>query len=941
MERPMAADSQETTAFPPREMRQLSAQARLFLGGIIILASIRFVHELIVQATQPMDWGALAIFAVGTALAQVHSAPASRYCYYYLAPTFVFAAFILMGPAAGGSLLLLSFLVSVWRQRQRWYIAAFNAAAHFLSALSAYQFYTAVVGQASVFTGVEGLGLLSGAIVYVAMSYVFAMLGVYFIYNLLPAESGIVNFEGVAIDFLLLCMGGGLAVLWRVHPALGLFGLAPLILVSRALSIPSLKERARIDPKTGLYNAGYASHVLELELRKARRARYPLSVLMADLDDLRRINNTYGHLVGDEVLKQVAEVIRSAIGSRGIAARFGGEEFVAILPDCDAQEARALAELIRKRVEGLRFALTGDDTRVRITITVGVATYPEDADEPVELLHRADAALYYGKYSGRNQVSVASALREAPTGGWRVRSVHYEEEPGEAGEAVEATEEEAPADRAAVAEVATESEASKWPLTLLVTIVVLGGMALWAVYLPRLHTLDWHALGTLVALAWIGEGLALDLYMTSTVSLGFVALLAAAFLLGPAGVAVIALVMAFTHAYRRRPPWYKVAYNLAAHTLAGTAASLVFQATGGSLQTMVIPALILPSLLAAGVNYVINVGLVVIAVALSERRNPIQVWWEQYQWLWVHYLGLGFIALVLAIVYQLLGIYGVLAFLVPLFIARYAQKQYIDRTAQNIRALKVLNQELLAANAEIRQMNEELLGLLANVIDFRDPYVYNHSEQVASYAVAIAQEMGLSAARIKLLHQAAICHDLGKIGIPEAILNKPGRLTEEEFQRVKAHVRIGAELLESSHVLHRLIPGVRHHHERWDGRGYPDRLSGEEIPLEARILAVADAVETMASDRPYKRGMSPEQILEELRRCAGTQFDPQVVEAFIRVVERKGIGFIVNSARRVAKERTEWAPLPEAVGSGNGDQRKGSRPAQAPAEVLKPATGAA
>jgi len=264
---------------------------------------------------------------------------------------------------------------------------------------------------------------------------------------------------------------------------------------------------------------------------------------------------------------------------------------------------------------------------------------------------------------------------------------------------------------------------------------------------------------------------------------------------------------------------------------------------------------------------------------------------------------------VLAVAYASLGIYGVFAFLIPLFIVRYAQKQYIDRTADNIRALKALNQDLLAANAEIRQVNEELLGLLAKVIDFRDPYVYNHSEQVAKYAVAIAQEMGLPAAQIDRLRRAAVCHDLGKVGIPDAILNKPGRLTDEEYQTIKEHVNIGAQLLESSHILHQLIPGVRYHHERWDGKGYPEHLAQEDIPLEARILAVADAVETMASDRPYKRGMAPEEILEELQRCAGTQFDPAVVQAFVRVIEREGKDFIVNSARSVSpSRRVQWTP---------------------------------
>jgi HD-GYP domain-containing protein (c-di-GMP phosphodiesterase class II) len=172
--------------------------------------------------------------------------------------------------------------------------------------------------------------------------------------------------------------------------------------------------------------------------------------------------------------------------------------------------------------------------------------------------------------------------------------------------------------------------------------------------------------------------------------------------------------------------------------------------------------------------------------------------------------------------------------------------------------------------------------------------------------------MGLPVAQIDLVRRMGVCHDLGKVGIPDAILNKPGRLNDTEYRAIKEHVNIGAALLESSRALHRLIPGVHYHHERWDGSGYPAQIAGNDIPLEARILAVADAVEALASDRPYKRGMSPDEILAELRKSAGTHFDPVMVDAFIRVIEREGQEFIVNSARRVAPDRGQWVPQPGA-----------------------------
>ncbi|NOZ29085.1 MAG: diguanylate cyclase [Chloroflexi bacterium] len=879
--------------------REISLSAQLFVGGVVVLVGARFISEVLTLPAQSVDWAAFVFLLIGAIVARLFGVAALRYSIYHAALGFIFPAFFLVGPGLAGIIIAISYGVAAWRQRQRWYIAAFNASTHFLAGWLAYQVCYSIVGDGSLLSLKGELGLLTGAVIYVTVNHVLVALGILLVRGVASWKAPTFDVEGMSTDFLLLCIGASLVVLWQILPPLSLFSLVSLILVRRALGIPLLEEEARVDSKTRLYNAKHGNVVLETELRRARQLGQPLSVLMADLDGLRRVNNTYGHLVGDEVLRQVADVIRSTVGPRGVVSRFGGEEFVVVLPGSDTHEALAVAERIRKRVEALSLTPSEGGKPIHVTITVGVATYPDDAETPIDLLRRADAALYLGKDRGRNQVCVASAV-----------DMRLQEE--RSSSPVQSAEvKKAPAEQPKVIAGAAKSDMPSWDLWALIAVVVAAGAALMVYYLPRATSVDLTALIMLIALAWASEGLALDLYMASTVSLGFVMSLAAAFLLGPPGVAALAPVIALTHAYRRRPPWYQAAYNLAAHMLAGTAASLVFQALGVPVNARSLLALIVPSALAAGVYYAINVGLVSTAVALDERRNPIQVWKEQFQWLWVHYIALGFLALVLAVAYAGLGVYGVFAFLVPLFIVRYAQKQYIDRTADNIRALKALNQDLMAANAEIRQVNEELLGLLANVIDFRDPYVYNHSEQVAAYAVAIAQEMGLSSTQIDTLRRAAMCHDVGKVGIPDAILNKPGRLTDEEYHVVKEHVNIGAELLESSHVLHRLIPTVRHHHERWDGTGYPDGLAGEQIPLEARILAVADAVETMASDRPYKRGMSPDQILEELQRCAGTHFDPAVVTAFVRVIEREGKDFIVNSARRVSPDRrVQWVPQP-------------------------------
>ena len=262
--------------------------------------------------------------------------------------------------------------------------------------------------------------------------------------------------------------------------------------------------------------------------------------------------------------------------------------------------------------------------------------------------------------------------------------------------------------------------------------------------------------------------------------------------------------------------------------------------------------------------------------------------------------------LFVAVAYGALGVLGIIVFTLPVVMMAYVQRQYVLRTEDSVQELQRMYEELTCANGEvveasraIRQLNDELFITLAKIIDARDPYVAGHAAKVAEYATAIALEMDLPAERVEHVRQAALLHDIGKIAISEQVLHKPGELTGEEYEYFKTHADMGAEFLETSQGLRHLAPFVRHHHERWDGTGYPDGLREEQSPLEARILAVSDAIEAMASDRPYSRASSMIEIVAELKRCAGTQFDPSIAEAFVRVVERKGESFVTNSARQV------------------------------------------
>ncbi|MEX2448636.1 MAG: HD-GYP domain-containing protein [Solirubrobacterales bacterium] len=179
---------------------------------------------------------------------------------------------------------------------------------------------------------------------------------------------------------------------------------------------------------------------------------------------------------------------------------------------------------------------------------------------------------------------------------------------------------------------------------------------------------------------------------------------------------------------------------------------------------------------------------------------------------------------------------------------------------------------------------------LSSALDARDRYTSDHSESVTDMVAAVGSKMGMDESGLSALRYAALFHDIGKIGIPDRILNKPGPLTEEEWVVMERHTLIGEQILAPLDFMCPALPLVRHEHERWDGYGYPDGLSGEEIPLGARIILVCDALHAMTSDRPYRAALAYEEAVDRLRAGAGTQFDPAVVETFLAVLDSADAG---------------------------------------------------
>jgi HD-GYP domain-containing protein (c-di-GMP phosphodiesterase class II) len=207
--------------------------------------------------------------------------------------------------------------------------------------------------------------------------------------------------------------------------------------------------------------------------------------------------------------------------------------------------------------------------------------------------------------------------------------------------------------------------------------------------------------------------------------------------------------------------------------------------------------------------------------------------------------------------------------------------------------------QLDAKNRELRTAYIETIRALAEAIDAKDAYTRGHSERVAVYSSRISHQMGLQTELIERIYFAGLLHDVGKIGIPDAIIAKPGRLDPEEYESIQRHPEIGARILEPVEFLRSIVPCVRHHHEWFDGSrsGYPDRLAGDHIPLPSRVIVIADTVEAMTSDRPYRKGLPLDAVVRELHKFSGTQFDPVVIDAFLKLLEDEGDSFISKNQK--------------------------------------------
>jgi putative nucleotidyltransferase with HDIG domain len=415
-----------------------------------------------------------------------------------------------------------------------------------------------------------------------------------------------------------------------------------------------------------------------------------------------------------------------------------------------------------------------------------------------------------------------------------------------------------------------------WRVKFYVWFVVLLGLLPIALYLPQLSLVHISLVFVAAILIFLADIFEVELMPRRSITISEVIYCAVLFIAGPS--AMIASVLGGTlpaeivlrwHRLRQEPSYFfsRVAFNTSQILLSCWAASIIFQAFGGHPPPYNSPAEIMPLILAYASYTTTNSILVSGILHLTQRIQFSKLVTFNIRNLPFQVMAMGIIAILVAVVYAQAP-WQTLLVLIPAVGVHITLRGY----------------------TKLRHEAQRTIETMVKMLHERDPYTAEHSEEVADLAEKIARDLGLPEDQIETIRAAALVHDIGKVGIPDTILNKPGPLDEPEWQLIKKHTLIGFDLLKNLEMYSEAAQLVKYEHERWDGSGYPEGLKGEQIPLGARIIHVADVYHALTSDRPYRESQGkpshyePAEAVRIIQAESGRQFDPKVVEALVRVI---------------------------------------------------------
>lgn len=536
------------------------------------------------------------------------------------------------------------------------------------------------------------------------------------------------------------------------------------VLSSVLAAVTRIRQMAAHDSLTGLFNREYFDEQAERAWQLARRYNHPMAVAIMDVDYFKAINDTHGHLVGDQVLREFAEVLKSAARGSDVVARYGGDEFVVMLPQADLASGLILVNRIRSMVENKVFC--ADSLGLKLTTSIGLAT--SVGVSPIasasDILSLADKGLYVAKREGRNRVCLGTSDQVK------------DEKPPE----------------------------------------VRGRPGVEETHQPKILVVDDDEL----ILKAIGAILMDNGYAVETASVPRDALQRVQTEAGNFDVAVIDLNMPDVSGFELLASLRQADGFLMPVVMTGyaTKENAVQSLRHGAFEFIEKPVMS-DALLAA------------IEKALDHRRLKVE------------------------------------------------NERYRLRLEEMVRQKSA---DLVKVLEDLKHSHEFTLQAMARMLDEREHATGQHSNRVRDLSSMLGNAMSLHRKELEVLIQGALLHDIGKVSIPDRILLKEGPLTMEEREIMKTHPEVGYNILRTSLYMKDVAELVYSHQERYDGGGYPRGLKGDEICLGARIFAVIDAYDAMRSDRPYRKAMSRSMARNEILRCAGTHFDPAVVDAFLR-----------------------------------------------------------
>jgi putative nucleotidyltransferase with HDIG domain len=415
--------------------------------------------------------------------------------------------------------------------------------------------------------------------------------------------------------------------------------------------------------------------------------------------------------------------------------------------------------------------------------------------------------------------------------------------------------------------------------TIYIGLIVLAGTVVLGHGLWNWSIQDWTRYLSYFVIALLASGMKVTLPAVSgTMSMNFLFVLigisefslAETLVMGCAGILVQSVFLV-----KNRLRAVQVAFNVASMACSIEASYDVYHARffdGGTLEAP------LKLLLAASTFFVMNTLSIAIVIALTEGKHAWKLWRETYFWSFPNYLVGAAVAWIVNSASKLLGWQTSLLLLPILYIVYRYHSLYVNRLEEE----KKRAEELHAHAEEVAALHRRTIEVLALAIEAKDQTTHAHLERVEVYAIAVGQELGLDERELEALRASALLHDIGKLAVPEYIISKPGKLTPEEFEKMKTHTVVGAEIVEQIRFPYPVAPIVRSHHEKWDGTGYPDGLCGEQIPVGARILSAVDCLDALASDRQYRRALPLNEAIKIVEAEAGKAFDPKVTAILAR-----------------------------------------------------------